>query len=154
MKTKKSGQMMTKEEVFSKKAADYLVCFAESCPRHEQCLRWLVGQYTPTDWACVQCVNPRNRLVGEGRCGQFRSDQPVQMARGMTHIFTDDMPLRVIHYVRSALIADSCRTLFYEYWNGTRLIPPAMQQRVRQLFRKAGWQQPVDFDAMVVGFEW
>lgn len=75
--------------------------------------------------------------------------QKALNARGMTRTFTDDMPLKVIKAVRNALMMKYNRTYFFEYRNGTRLIPPAMQQEIRDLFLRAGWQQEVQFDEYV-----
>ena len=39
---------MNEQELFKNKAESYLVCLADHCPRHEECLRWLaipVGVY-------------------------------------------------------------------------------------------------------------
>lgn len=76
------------------------------------------------------------------------------MARGMIHVFTDEMPKRIESYVRKALMAALGRTYFFEYRNGTRLIPPAMQQEIRDVFREAGWNEPVEFDGYVEEYEW
>lgn len=51
MKTKKKNNVvseLTQEEAFRQKVGHYLVCFTDQCPLHDQCLRWLVGQYADT----------------------------------------------------------------------------------------------------------
>ena len=65
-----------------------------------------------------------------------------------------DMPKRVEQWVRAALIARYNRTYFFEYRNGARLIPPAMQDEVRDLFRQAGWTGEVNFDGYVETYDW
>ena len=72
----------------------------------------------------------------------------------MMHIFNVDMPRRVEQFVRQRLIGKHCRTYYYEYRNGTRLISPAVQEEVRNLFREAGWNEEVHFDSYVEDYEW
>ena len=100
------------------------------------------------------CINPRYQDVATERCPMFRSREKVKMAKGMTRIFTDDMPRRVEKYVRQQLIARYNRTYFFEYRNGKFLIPPAMQEEIRGLFRQAGWNGEVTFDGFVEDYDW
>ena len=146
---------MTDREVFEKKAASgYVVCFAEACPLRERCLRWLVGQQMPATRDSYTCVNHRQKDVGTEHCPHHRPAQKVQMARGMTHIFSDDMPKRVEPGVRNTLIARHNRSYYFEYRNGKRLIPPALQEEIRQLFRDYGWTGSIAFDGYVEEYEW
>ena len=41
-----------------------------------------------------------------------------------------------------------------EYRNGTRLIPPALQEKIRDLFRANGWTGEVTFDGYVEDYDW
>ena len=146
---------MREEEIFAKKAkSGYTVCFAEQCPKREQCLRWKVGQHAPVTMGFCSCVNPRCQDAATDRCPHYRTTEKVMMAKGMTRIFTDDMPRRVEKYVRNTLIARYHRTYYFEYRNGSRLIPPAMQREVLRLFRQAGWNEEVKFDSYIEDYEW
>jgi hypothetical protein len=78
----------------------------------------------------------------------------VKFAKGMMHIFNDDMPKRVEPYVRQNLINSHCRPYYYEFRNGERLIPPTVQEEIRQYFREAGWNGDVTFDGFVEDYEW
>ena len=64
------------------------------------------------------------------------------------------MPKRVEPYVRRHIIANHCRTYYYEYRNGQRPIPPTVQEEIRTLFREAGWNKEVNFDCYVEDYEW
>ena len=71
MKTKIEHQQqatLPQEEVFREKTHHYLVCFIESCPLKEQCLRWLVGQYADTMPFAQRSINPRNPQIGGEQC--------------------------------------------------------------------------------------
>lgn len=132
----------------------YMVCFMDGCPRRERCLRWLVGQQVPeTTDRCI-CVNPRSTGAGTEQCPCFRLAQKVTIAKGMTRIFTGDMPKRVEPAVRKKLIARYNRTYYFQYRNGKQLIPPAMQQEIRQLFRQYGWDGEVNFDSYFEDYLW
>lgn len=61
---------------------------------------------------------------------------------------------RVKTFVRLSLIGKHCRTYYYEYRNGTRLISPDVQEEVRGLFREAGWNEEVHFDSYIEDYEW
>lgn len=147
--------MMKEQEIFKEKAVSgYTVCFAAQCPLKERCLRWKVGQQMPDTKSSYHCVNPHYQDVATEHCPLFRQSEKVQFAQGMMHIFNADMPRRVEPYVRSHFIASHCKTYYYEYRNGERLISPAIQEEIRELFREAGWNQEVHFDSYVEDYEW
>lgn len=147
--------MMKEQEIFKEKAVSgYTVCFAAQCPLKERCLRWKVGQQMPDTKSSYHCVNPHYQDVATEHCPLFRQSEKVQFAQGMMHIFNADMPRRVEPYVRSNLISSHCKTYYYEYRNGERLIPPAIQEEIRDLFREAGWNEEVHFDSYVEDYEW
>ena len=146
---------MNEKEIFKEKAVSgYTVCFAAQCPLKDRCLRWKVGQQMPDTKSSYHCVNPHYQGVATEHCLLFRQSEKVQFAQGMMHIFNADMPRRVEPYVRSHFIASHCKTYYYEYRNGERLISPAIQEEIRDLFREAGWNQEVHFDSYVEDYEW
>ena len=147
--------MMKEQEIFKEKAVSgYTVCFAAQCPLKDRCLRWKVGQQMPDTKSSYHCVNPHYQDVATAHCPLYRQSEKVQFAQGMMHIFNADMPRRVEPYVRSHFIASHCKTYYYEYRNGERLISPAIQEEIRELFREAGWNQEVHFDGYVEDYEW
>ena len=68
--------------------------------------------------------------------------------------FNNDMPRKIEPFVRTNLIASHCKTYYYEFRNGTRLIHPTVQKEIRALFSKAGWNQEVHFDSYVEDYDW
>ena len=80
--------------------------------------------------------------------------RPVPIAKGMTKTFTDEMPRRVEPAVRQGIIGLTNRTYYFEYRNGSRLIPPALQEDIRNLFRTNGWTDEVEFDGYVEDYDW
>ncbi len=147
--------MMKEQEIFKEKATKgYTVCYAVQCPLKDHCLHYLVGQQMPDTQSCYHCVNPHYQGVGSAKCPLFRKSEKVQFAKGMMHIFNADMPRRVEPFVRNRLIANHCRTYYFEYRNGKRLIPPAIQDEIRNLFREAGWNEEVSFDSYIEDYDW
>jgi len=146
---------MKEKEIFKEKAENgYTVCFADHCPLKERCLRYLVGQQMPDATSTYRCVNPRFQDVGTTNCSLFRKADKVTFAKGMMHIFNDDMPKRVEPHVRQSLISNHCRTYYYEFRNGERLIPPSVQEEIRQYFREVGWNGEILFDGFAEDYEW
>ena len=136
--------MNIKEELLINQAKEgYIVCYVEQCPLHNQCLRWLVGQHLPHTDSTYRCVNPHFEGVATADCPMYRNDQKVCFAKGMMNIFTNDMPRRVESAVRQGIVGLTNRTYYFEYRNGSRLIPPALQQAIRDLFRTNGWTEEV-----------
>ena len=131
--------MKNKEELLIKQAKEgYTVCYIDQCPLHNQCLRWLVGQHVPHTASTYRCVNPHFEGVATAACPMYRNDQKVRFAKGMMKTFTSDMPRRVEPAVRQ----------------GSRLIPPALQEDIRNLFRTNGWTEEVKFDGYVEDYDW
>jgi len=146
---------MTEQDIFTEKAnSGYPVCYVEQCPLKEHCLRWLVGQQMPETTSFINCVNPLSLNAGTEGCPHYRNSEKVRFAKGMTKVFNADMPRRVEPYVRHNLIKNHCRTYYYEYRNGSRLISPTIQEEVRRLFREIGWNNPIEFDGYKEDYDW
>ena len=145
---------ITKDLLIEKAKEGYTVCYADECPLHTQCLRWLVGQHVPNTYSSYRCVNPHFEGVATTKCPMYRIDQKVRFAKGMTHTFTSDMPKRVESAVRYGIIGLTNRTYYFEYRNGSRLIPPALQENIRNLFRANGWKEEVTFDGYIEDYDW
>ena len=145
---------IAKELLIEKAQEGYTVCYVDECPLRQQCLRWLVGQHVPNSASTYRCVNPHFEAVATNECPMYRSDQKVRFAKGMTNIFTSDMPKRVEPAVRYGIIGPTNRTYYFEYRNGSRLIPPALQENIRKLFRDNKWTADVHFDGYVEDYDW
>ncbi len=52
------------------------------------------------------------------------------------------------------IIARHCKTYYYEFRKGQRLIPPAIQEEIRGMFRQAGWDKEIDFDGYIEDYDW
>ena len=143
-----------KELLIAKAQEGYTVCYVDECPLRTRCLRWQVGQHMPHTYNSYRCVNPHFEGVATSECPLYRNDQKVRFAKGMMHLFTNDMPKRVEPAVRQGIIGRVNRTYYYEYRNGSRLIPPVIQEHIRNLFRANGWTDEVQFDGYVEDYNW
>ncbi|SEW10438.1 hypothetical protein SAMN04487827_1543 [Prevotella sp. khp7] len=154
MKTKNNTLSSTQpQEAFREKVSHYLVCFIESCPLREQCLRWLVGQYADTMPLAYNAINPRNPKIGGEECVMFRKEQRVVMKRGLTHLYLE-MPGLVEHRVRRMLIGMWGHKKYYEVRKGDRLITPEMQNDVETVCRYHGWKGPIVYDGEEESWLW
>ena len=108
----------------------------------------------PHTYSSYRCVNPHFEGVATTECPMYRNDQKARFAKGMLHTFTSDMPKRLEPAVRQGVISLTNRTYYFEYRNGSRLIPPALQENIRKLFRANGWKEEVTFDGYVEDYDW
>ena len=145
---------IAKELLIEKAENDYTVCNVDNCPLRTQCLRWQVGQHVPNTQDKCSCVNPHYEGVATDHCPMYRSDQKVRFAQGMLQTFNSDMPKRLEPAVRSGIIALTNRTYYFEFRNGSRLIPPTLQEAIRTLFLENGWTAEVQFDGYVEDYDW
>ena len=145
---------IAKELLIEKAKQGYTICHIGTCPLHNQCLRWHVGQHVPHTVSSCTSVNPHFEDVATADCPMYRSDQKVRYAKGMTRIFTSDMPKRMEPAVRQGVISLTNRTYYFEYRNGSRLIPPTLQEHIRDLFRVNGWTADITFDDYIEDYDW
>lgn len=144
---------MNEQELFRSKAENYLICLSDHCPRHEECLRWQVGQYAPTDTYMLSIINPRNPMTGDGSCNMFRQREKVTVYYGMTH-FYDDIPEPKAKAIRHALERKLKRTNYYECRRGDRPITPAFHSIIEETARNNGWQGPLVFEREEKDYDW
>ena len=141
------------EQLLREKAKHYLVCYYEPCERREHCLRWLAGPYVPPTDRVQTCVNVTNTEVVEGRCPFFKSDEPVQMKRGFTHLY-DDMPKRIGTAIRLELDSHYGHTMYYKYRNGELPVTPDMQRHIAEVCRRHGWTAEPVYDSETDEYDW
>lgn len=141
------------EEAFRAKVPHYLVCFMDQCPLHEQCLRWLVGQYADPHLPAHVAVNPRNPENGGEHCKMFRKNIRVMMKRGFKNLY-HEMPTYMEHRIRLLLIMFWGRKKYFEMRRGDRLITPDQQDDVLHACRQHGWNGPIVYDGEQEDWLW
>ena len=128
----------------------FIPCFNSGCPRHEHCLRWQGREFVIASQQAITCVNP---LVSGDDCAMFIRDEKVRMALGFERLL-EQLPRNIGKALMQNVINNCNRTYAYEHRNGTRPIPPALQQHIIDFCRRQGWQGPVDFDAYEDQYDW
>ena len=146
--------MTDKKTLFQEKAKTYMCCFCDQCPRHNQCLRYEVGQYADPQQHVVTSINPRYQKAADGTCEYFRDNQPVLMPVGMQQRFYFDMPQHTMRQIKNRLIAALGRTVYYQYHGGRRPITPQVHDLIQTTCQQAGWTQPLRFDSETENFVW
>ena len=144
---------MTNEELFRERAKHYLVCYYEPCERREHCLRWLVGPFVPETDTVRTCVNVTNIEVRAGRCPFYKSDELVQMVRGMKE-FYEQMPRRVAVNIKRKLEGYYGHTMYYKYRNAKLPITPDMQRHIAAVCQKYGWTAEPVYDETTEEYDW
>ena len=131
----------------------FLPCFNHACERRESCLHWLGRVYVSTNSWVVECINPANPEACGNSCIMYRDDKKVRIAYGFTRLL-DQLPRRTGRILMADIIAQHNRTYAYEYRNGTRPIPPRMQEDIADTCRLASYTAPITFDRYEEGYEW
>lgn len=123
----------------------WALCFNQSCPLHEHCLRYQAGVLAPPDLTVTRCVTPRV-LTGE-RCKVFTSMEPTKMARGFTTIYQKVLKRDYTSLRKFMTNLLSGKRYYYEYKRGERLLSPEQQSDIRELFASFGYKDSVQFDS-------
>lgn len=144
---------VVQREAFRKKVSHYIVCFIESCPLRDQCLRWQVGQYVETTPLVWKSINPHHPNAGTEQCEMFRKNQRVVMKRGLTQLY-HEMPGYMEHRIRGLLILMWGRKKYFEARRGDRLITAQMQEDVIDACLQHGWHGPIVYDGEEVDWDW
>ena len=123
----------------------WALCFNQSCPLHEHCLRYQAGVLAPPDLTVTRCVTPRV-LTGE-RCKVYASMEPVKMARGFSTIYQNVLKRDYTSLRKFMTSLLSGKRYYYEYTRGERSLSPEQQSDIRQLFGSFGYKDSVHFDS-------
>ena len=133
-----------KELRFSDVPDGWALCFNGECLRQGRCLRYRAGVLAPNDFTVSRCVTPK-ALVG-GACPHFAPIATARYAKGFTHIYdqvlkNDYTPLRktMTEHLQN-------KRYYYAYMRGERLLSPAQQQWIIDLFAQYGYTKGPFFD--------
>lgn len=135
------------------KAEHYLVCFIDSCPLHQSCLRWVTGQYVDSQLMAHTAINPRNPQMGVEKCPKYREMVRVKLKRGLTQ-FYHEMPGYIEIGIRNELIAHFGRSRYFQMRKGQVLINPDDQQYIARVCQQHGWTAPLVYDGEEEDWLW
>ena len=146
--------MMEHQELLKEKVeSGFVTCRNDSCRQREHCLRWLGQVYEDPQPLVCKYVNMSNPAVGGEQCPMYRQDQKVRLAIGFVHLLCQ-LPRNKSNALMAWIKSECHRTYAYEYRNGTRPIPPSLQQLIIEKCRQLGWEEPVEFDGYIDEYEW
>ncbi|MBQ6063093.1 MAG: hypothetical protein IJK42_03515 [Prevotella sp.] len=119
------------------------LCFCDGCPRHAECLRYATGQHVPEDRTWGPAIFPT--AYRNGPCRHFKAIRTVKAAYGFAPLFRevkqkDFTPLR--NKMKAYLGGHGT---YYRYNRGERLLTPAQQQWILDLFARHGYTEGLAF---------
>ena len=145
--------MTKKEALFAGKAQSYTICYSQTCPLRDNCLRSILAPYTPKDKMIINTVNLSVDKAQTKDCPLFCTAEPRRMPCGLTSIY-HDMPAWMERTIKNRLILQYSRKRYYEYHNGTRPITPDVEAAIRKLLKSYGWTQDIQFNGYVEDYIW
>ena len=145
--------MTKKEALFAGKAQSYTICYSQTCPLRDNCLRSILAPYTPKDKMIINTVNLSVDKAQTKDCPLYRTAEPRRMPCGLTSIY-HDMPAWMERTIKNRLILQYSRKRYYEYHNGTRPITPDVEAAIRKLLKSYGWTQDIQFNGYVEDYIW
>lgn len=132
---------------------NFIHCLNGQCRHANRCLRYQVTQYIPVQRKSFAIANPACTTPDADACPYFMSDQMEQFALGITHLL-DNIPHKEVNAIKRQIIACMNKATYYRCWRKERLIKPAEQEQIRQIFLNKGiTEQPV-FDEYVEQYDW
>lgn len=131
----------------------FLHCTHAQCLQANNCIRHqLMFQLTP-DRNNIPIVNPA-RIEGKGEnCPYFFRDRKSQFALGITHLL-DNIPHTKAIQIKREMYNYFRRNMYYRILHKERLITPAEQIFIRQLFLDKGINEEPVFDKYVEQYQW
>ena len=134
-------------------AAQYPLCFNTLCPKAENCLRHSMTQYTTAQNIRLSVINPLCYPAAGKECPHFRSNKKIRVAWGFKKLY-DDMPARISRAIHLNLEAIFNHSPYYRYRNQKLGLTPKQQECIRQVCRKHGWKEEIQFDRYTEEYDW
>ena len=105
----------------------YQLCFMETCPKKDECLRFLAGRELPEERDWGPAVYPNMKMTEKG-CRLFATGQPTKMAWGFAKLF-EEVKSKHEKGLRTAMRQYLNGTSnYYRYNNGERMLNEEQQE--------------------------
>ena len=132
---------------------NFIHCLNGQCRQADSCLRYQVTLHIPEQRSCFIIANPARTTPDAETCPYFMSDKKEKFALGITHLL-DDIPHKEATVIKRQLIAGMNKATYYRCWRKERLIKPAEQELIRQIFLSKSIKTPPRFDEYVEQYDW
>ena len=117
---------------------DFIYCFADECPRSQECLRYAAGWSLPLKPATGYSVYPQSYL-SKPLCPYFYKLRTVSLAWGLEPLFKD-VKLRDAAPLRRRIAAFlGSQSTYYRYNRGERTLTPEQQETILNYFAELGY---------------
>ena len=132
-------------------AAYYIVCFNNTCPQCDNCLRDAVGEEASKTRSFGMTVYPST--INNGKCKFFRSTEKVELAWGMNRLRS-----KVPNHLRSMVRRRITKYLgsvgtYYRYNDGTRKLSPKQQKDIEKILSDIGCPIDHPFDHYIESYD-
>lgn len=131
--------------------ANWIFCFNSSCPLAGECLRYQSGLEISDDRPWGNAVFLPS--MKDGQCRFFRKDEKVTLATGFIVAHNPRMGdafVRMRHILTRYLGGNGT---YYLYRNGKKWLTPRQQEDIREIFRRAGYQEEVEFGTTKLDYD-
>lgn len=110
-------------------------------------------QYTTAQNIRLSVINPLCYPAAGKECPHFRSNKKIRVAWGFKKLY-DDMPARISRAIHLNLEAIFNHSPYYRYRNQKLGLTPKQQECIRQVCRKHGWKEEIQFDRYTEEYDW
>ena len=141
---------MTKNYSFKFEEVPYgwALCFNDNCERKDTCLRCqaaqLAAEVARSKTRQAMCVTPL--AYSDGDCSEYVEMATERLAWGFTHFYDH---VQKVHYlkIKEAIVRYlHGMSNYYRYRNGEKKLTERQQQRIAEIFRSYGYDDPVIYD--------
>lgn len=136
---------------FSSAPYDFGVCASADCSKSSTCLRHIVLEHAPLNYAFLPTLTPQKLKAMNGNCEYYCPNTKVRYAKGFTRVL-NSLTVGVSETFRWRLIAHFGRKNYYLIRKGDMLIKPADQQYIIRQAKDLGLQLNEYFDGYVEGY--
>lgn len=131
----------------------FIYCLNKECEDAKRCLRHQVTHYLPSNRVSINVISPAHIAAANGECSYFMKDQKERFALGMTHTL-DQMPHKDAVSIKRLIMEKLNRSTYYRCWRKERLITPAEQMYIRQIFLSKGIKTEPLYDEYIEQYDW
>lgn len=130
----------------------YPLCLHAHCPKAETCLRQLAFRRHAELPVHLRLLNP-SQCTAQECCPYYADSKPVRFAKGFAG-FKDHMLPRQYEKFMYLLIGTFGRNKYFRFRRGEILLSPMEQQIVRDVLKRVGVGECLEFDGYVDDINW